>query len=172
MNNEANKLRGFWGLIPRRRRSPSTGSQHHAALSKQLVALSRVPTAEVLQSFGSSRQGLTDNEAERRFVTLGANRLTRARPQSIPRQLIGRSINPMNTLLLVLAALSAFSKRLVRGFVAHANAGHSHHPHEKDPVYAEPRECAPDRHHHHHQRHRSTAAVLLSSGAIGLDRSA
>ncbi len=54
----------------------------------------------------TSADGLTEEESERRLGVCGPNIVTRARPQSIPREVIGRAINPLNGLLLVLALVS------------------------------------------------------------------
>ena len=77
-----------------RLRGQDLDSAQHARLkpnlSEELMRLSRAPTEEVLDSLGSSLDGLAAGEAERRLETSGPNLLTRKRQQSIVQELMGR----------------------------------------------------------------------------------
>src|SRR5450755_4205536 len=97
------------GILARLRRHSRDSAQHsrlNPSLSEELVQLSSAPVEKVLDSLASSLDGLTVREAERRLVTAGPNLITRKRQQSVAQELMGRSINPLNVLLLVLALVS------------------------------------------------------------------
>jgi Mg2+-importing ATPase len=63
-------------------------------------------SADLLRDVGSSPEGLTDAEAESRLQRVGPNLIAREQPQSVGRELLGRARNPLNFLLLGLAAVS------------------------------------------------------------------
>jgi Mg2+-importing ATPase len=70
------------------------------------VELSRAPGAKVLESLATSPGGLLEDEAARRLASVGPNRVAREGRHSILQELMGRSINPLNVLLLVLSLMS------------------------------------------------------------------
>jgi Mg2+-importing ATPase len=97
------------GILARLRRHSRDSAQHsrlNPSLSEELVRSSGAAVEEVLGSLASSLDGLTLSEAERRLATAGPNLITRKRQQSVAQELMGRSINPLNVLLLVLALVS------------------------------------------------------------------
>ena len=81
-------------------------TKRNAALSSELVGLSRASTEDVLVTLSSRLAGLTAEEAESRLSTHGPNLVAREHPQSIPMELFHRSVNPLNGLLLLLAGVS------------------------------------------------------------------
>src|SRR5450631_63569 len=97
------------GILARLRSHSRDSAQHsrlNPSLSEELVRSSGAAVEEVLGSLASSLDGLTLSEAERRLATAGPNLITRKRQQSVAQELMGRSINPLNVLLLVLALVS------------------------------------------------------------------
>jgi Mg2+-importing ATPase len=74
--------------------------------TQELQQLSRLPAEEACTSVGSSLSGLTLEEAEARLKRYGANVVTRDQRPSIAKELWGRARNPLNALLVTLAALS------------------------------------------------------------------
>jgi len=62
--------------------------------------------SRVLESLGAGEDGLTEAEAERRREQIGPNAVAQGATRSIPRELLGRFLNPLNFLLLLLAAIS------------------------------------------------------------------
>ena len=65
-------------------------------------------TDEVLQQLGSSTNGLTREEAEARLRAVGPNEVAHDVRHTIVGEIISRSINPLNLLLLTLSAASYF----------------------------------------------------------------
>src|SRR6516164_3995373 len=78
------------------------------ASDDHLFSLSRLPPAEACASVGSTPEGLTASEAERRLREFGLNLVTRERRATILEELWGRARNPLNALLLTLAIVSYF----------------------------------------------------------------
>ena len=74
--------------------------------SQELLQLSRLPADEACRSIDSSHGGLTVEEAETRLRRYGMNVVTREQKPSIVKELWGRTRNPLNALLLTLAAVS------------------------------------------------------------------
>ena len=89
----------WWGA-----RHPHVASD--VAPSAELVANCRAAPAQLLGTLGTSLDGLSEAEADDRLERLGPNQIARERPQTIPRELVGRAKNPLNALLLTLAAVS------------------------------------------------------------------
>ena len=71
-----------------------------------LVQLAACSTDEALARLASSLDGLSDQEASIRLRTIGPNEVAHAVRQSIVMEIVTRSINPLNVLLLVLAVAS------------------------------------------------------------------
>jgi len=83
-----------------RGRSPS-----HAA---DLFALGQLAAEPLCQRLRSSPAGLTHEEAARRLQDFGLNLVARERKPTILEEIWGRARNPLNALLLTLAAVSYF----------------------------------------------------------------
>jgi hypothetical protein len=83
-----------------RDRSPS-----HTA---DLFALGQLAVEPLCQQLASSLAGLTYEEAERRLQDFGLNLVARERKPTILEEIWGRARNPLNALLLTLAAVSYF----------------------------------------------------------------
>jgi len=74
--------------------------------TQELLQLSRLPAEEACTSLGSSLAGLTFEEGEARLRRYGPNVVTREQRPSIAKELWGRARNPLNALLVTLAAVS------------------------------------------------------------------
>ena len=70
--------------------------------------MARCSPDEALQRLGSSANGLTTEEAEARLRSVGPNEVAHEVRHTILGEIISRSINPLNLLLLTLAAASYF----------------------------------------------------------------
>ncbi|MHB1676552.1 MAG: magnesium-translocating P-type ATPase [Sulfuriferula sp.] len=77
-------------------------------VSARLIDMARLPVASVLEKLNSSTDGLLDREAEERLDRYGLNTVSHEAIKSIPQQLLERFKNPLNILLLALAAISFF----------------------------------------------------------------
>ena len=65
------------------------------------------PFETVLNDVGSSREGLSSAEAEKRLAANGKNKLAEAKKPSVIRKFFGELADPMIIILLVAAAVSA-----------------------------------------------------------------
>ena len=82
-------------------------SQHRdPAMARLLLDAAAAEPASLLSRMGTTPQGLTAEEAAARLRTVGPNLVARERQQSPLAELIGRARNPLNFLLLSLAAVS------------------------------------------------------------------
>ena len=63
---------------------------------------------ELLRQLGTTSEGLTTEAAAQRLAAFGPNLVAHERQQSLVEELIGRARNPLNFLLLSLAAASYF----------------------------------------------------------------
>src|SRR5215469_17557717 len=89
------------------RRSPP--SQHRdPAMARLLLDATAAEPECLLSRMGTTPQGLTAEEAAARLRTVGPNLVAHDRRQSLLAELIGRARNPLNFLLLSLAAVSFF----------------------------------------------------------------
>ena len=77
-------------------------------LSNEILAVSRAKEAEIWPLLRTSPDGLEPAEAEARLAWLGPNLIAREGRPSVLRELWGRAKNPLNALLLALAAVSYF----------------------------------------------------------------
>jgi Mg2+-importing ATPase len=93
-----------WRLL--RHRGPQAGSRHAVVPSREILELSRCDNATALHRLGCSADGLAIAEAEVRLRASGPNLIAHDAHPGILRELIGRSKNPLNALLLTLAAVS------------------------------------------------------------------
>jgi P-type Mg2+ transporter len=89
----------------RRRPDASEGS---AASGKTLGEVARLSPDEALQRLSSTAGGLTPDQIEERLRWVGPNQVTHRARHTILGELVGRSINPLNLLLLSLATVSYF----------------------------------------------------------------
>ncbi|HYZ41723.1 MAG TPA: cation-transporting P-type ATPase [Stellaceae bacterium] len=81
---------------PRPRHCPASASR------------SRGGTRQLLKQLDSTVHGLTPEVAAARLSARGPNLVAHERPQSLPQELLGKAKNPLNFLLLTLAAVSFF----------------------------------------------------------------
>ncbi len=89
-----------------------TRSRHQVqatAGAEVLHALSQLSTALACQELQSSLSGLASDEAARRLKDYGLNLITRERKPTMLQEIWSRTKNPLNALLLTLAAVSYFS---------------------------------------------------------------
>src|ERR1700674_4690611 len=78
------------------------------ASSITLGEVARCSPDEALQRLGSSANGLTTQEAGARLRSVGPNEVAHEARHTILREIVSRSMNPLNLLLLTLAAASYF----------------------------------------------------------------
>ena len=67
---------------------------------------------KVLKQVNSTEEGLTNEEAEKRGLEKGKNKLNEAKKESIFSKIIKSILDPMIIMLLVTAAISAFAAKL------------------------------------------------------------
>lgn len=67
---------------------------------------------KVLKQVNSTEEGLTNEEAEKRGLEQGKNKLKEAKKESIFSKIIKSILDPMIIMLLVTAAISAFAAKL------------------------------------------------------------
>ena len=86
------------------------GRNHTLARKEEVPALLRqlapLDAATVLRRLGASEHGLSPVEVQRRRDECGGNRVAHERHEPLLRQLLRRLVNPLNVLLLALAAAS------------------------------------------------------------------
>ena len=80
----------------------------HAEGDAALLRLSRLPRAEVLQQMGATLHGLSAEEAQKRLVQYGPNRVGQHKKSGVWHELSSQLRNPLNGLLLFLAIASYF----------------------------------------------------------------
>src|SRR5581483_11637579 len=76
--------------------------------STDITALAPLAPGAACEQLGSSPAGLDPAEAEARLLAAGPNRVTRELSPSIAAELWARAWNPLNALLVALAAISWF----------------------------------------------------------------
>jgi Mg2+-importing ATPase len=79
-----------------------------AARDGLLATISRLQPSEACAKLGSALEGLSETEAAARLKKFGPNIVARERKATILEELWGRARNPLNALLLTLAATSYF----------------------------------------------------------------
>jgi len=79
-----------------------------AARDGLLAAISRLQPDEACAELASTLEGLSKTEADARLKKIGPNIVARERKATILEELWGRARNPLNALLLTLAATSYF----------------------------------------------------------------
>ena len=106
MSGAAAALSSLWWR--RFRRLPSSHRHHDAAIAQRLIDAAAAEPEELLEQLGATSEGLTTEAAAQRLSALGSNLVAHERQQSLVEELIERAKNPLNFLLLSLAALSYF----------------------------------------------------------------
>ena len=94
-----------------RRSFPRLPSSHHhrdAAIAQRLIDAAAAEPDELLKQLGTTSDGLTTEAAAQRLSALGRNLVAHERQQGLVEELIGRAKNPLNFLLLSVAAVSYF----------------------------------------------------------------
>jgi Mg2+-importing ATPase len=71
-----------------------------------LIALSQLPPEPACQKLAANPVGLTEDEAARRLRAHGPNLVTREQKPTILQEIWSRTRNPLNGLLLTLAAVA------------------------------------------------------------------
>jgi P-type Mg2+ transporter len=92
----------------RLRRSSSAVSESSIASGETLGEFARVSPEDAMLRLRSAPDGLASDEAARRLRLVGPNQVAHAARHTILGELVGRSINPLNGLLLALAIASYF----------------------------------------------------------------
>jgi P-type Mg2+ transporter len=93
-------------IFARPQRLSSAASEGSAASGEALGELARLSPEEALQRLRSAADGLAPEEVEQRLGTIGPNQLAHEVRRTMLGELVSRSINPLNLLLLSLAASS------------------------------------------------------------------
>jgi P-type Mg2+ transporter len=91
-----------------RRQSSAAISEGSATSAGMLSELARLTPEEALQRLKSRPEGLARVEVEQRLRAIGPNQVVHEEHHTILGELVSRSINPLNLLLLSLAAASFF----------------------------------------------------------------
>jgi Mg2+-importing ATPase len=95
-------------IFARGRRRPPDAPEGSAASGKALGEVARLSPDEALQRLSSTAGGLTPDQVEERLRSVGRNQVAHQARHTILGELVGRSINPLNALLLSLATASYF----------------------------------------------------------------
>jgi Mg2+-importing ATPase len=90
------------------RRLPSSHRQRDAHVAQRLLDAAAAEPKELLKQLDTTNEGLTSEAAATRLSALGPNLVAHERQQTVVEELIGRAKNPLNFLLLTLAAVSYF----------------------------------------------------------------
>jgi P-type Mg2+ transporter len=101
-------LIAFTSVFARFRRRSLVPTEGSAARGKALGEVARLSPDEALHRLFSSADGLTRLEVEERLRSVGPNLVAHQAPHTIVGEVVTRSINPLNALLLTLAAASYF----------------------------------------------------------------
>jgi P-type Mg2+ transporter len=86
--------------------SPAIGAPTHASVPPELLEVARLAEADALGKLAAVRSGLSPPEVAERLTRFGPNQIARKTEHGIAIQLLGRLANPLNVLLLLLAAIS------------------------------------------------------------------
>ena len=82
-----------------------------AGVSKSVDELATISLEALFQRLGTTKAGLSEEEAERRFDQYGANEVAAEKEHTWIHRLLTASRNPLVILLTVLAAVSYASRR-------------------------------------------------------------
>jgi P-type Mg2+ transporter len=88
------------------RRLPSSHRHRDAHVAQRLLDAAAAEPKELLKQLHTTNEGLTSEAAATRLSALGPNLVAHERQQTVLEELIGRAKNPLNFLLLTLAAVS------------------------------------------------------------------
>jgi Mg2+-importing ATPase len=91
-------------IFARWRRSPAADANEAGASGAALAEFAPLSPEDALQRLRSSTDGLASDEAARRLRVAGPNRVAHEERQTLLGELVSRSLNPLNLLLLALAA--------------------------------------------------------------------
>ena len=103
-----NKPIAITPIVARGGRQTAKAPEGSAASGKTLGEVACLSPDDVLQRLFSTAAGLTPNQVEERLRSVGLNQVAHQARHTILGELIGRSINPLNLLLLSLATASYF----------------------------------------------------------------
>lgn len=95
-------------ILDRRGRQAVRAPEGSAASGKALGEIACLSPDDALQRLSSTAAGLTPDQVEQRLRSAGLNQVAHQARHTILGELIGRSINPLNLLLLSLATASYF----------------------------------------------------------------
>jgi Mg2+-importing ATPase len=90
------------------RRRSSLAAEGSAASGKALGEVAPLSSDEALQRLSSTKSGLTPDQVEQQLRSVGRNEVAHQVRHTILGELVSRSINPLNLLLLSLATASYF----------------------------------------------------------------
>jgi P-type Mg2+ transporter len=95
-------------IFARGQHRPPNVPEGSAASGIALGEVARLSPDEALQRLSSTAGGLTPDQVEERLRSVGRNQVAHQARHTILGELVGRSINPLNALLLSLATASYF----------------------------------------------------------------
>ncbi|MDB6046797.1 MAG: mgtA [Gammaproteobacteria bacterium] len=105
MDSRAAAIRSY-GLREATVSGSSPSGVHKGEISPELLGLTSLSGAEVLQRLRTSERGLSAAEVERRRAAYGANKVAHEERETLVGQFLRRLRNPLNILLLTLASVS------------------------------------------------------------------
>ena len=103
-----NKLIAIAPILARGGRQAAKAPEGSAASGKALGEIACLSPDDALERLSSAAAGLTADQVEERLRSAGLNQVAHQARHTILGELIGRSINPLNLLLLSLATASYF----------------------------------------------------------------
>lgn len=103
-----NKPIAITPILARGGRHAAKAPEGSAASGKALGEIACLSPNEALQRLSSTAAGLRPDQVEERLRSAGLNQVAHQARHTILRELIGRSVNPLNALLLSLATASYF----------------------------------------------------------------
>ncbi|HEX7566078.1 MAG TPA: cation-transporting P-type ATPase, partial [Bradyrhizobium sp.] len=95
-------------IFARGRQRPPDAPEGSAASGKALGEIALLSPDEALQRLSSNVNGLTPDQVEQQLRSVGRNQVAHEARHTILGELVSRSINPLNLLLLSLATASYF----------------------------------------------------------------
>jgi P-type Mg2+ transporter len=95
-------------VAPLRQQPPSAAPEGSTESGKALAEVARLSPHEALQRLTSTPAGLAPGQVEEQLRSVGPNRVARQARHTVLGELVVRSINPLNILLLSLATASYF----------------------------------------------------------------
>jgi len=98
----------FASVLARFRRRPAVAAEGSAASGQALGEVACLSPEATLSRLHCQAEGLSTVEAGERLAAVGPNQVAHQAHHSIMGELVGRSINPLNLLLLTLATVSFF----------------------------------------------------------------